>query len=510
VDALLIAGLSAAVLLVHDVSYLLHQPFWMDEAWVADSLRAPMHLTPRLSSSTPLGWSLLLRLVPAGGGQGYRLVPLAFTMMATATAYLLGRELRIGGRAGAVLVGVSVLLCPGLLVRDDLKQYTAEAWAALTVLLLVARLENQWSGRRLAQLMVFAVAGLLVADTVVFVGLAAIAALLLDSLRRRDRRRAFQVGGGAVGVLAAWAGFYAIVIRPNVTAKLESFWDVAYVPRHGGVHALMAFMSTATHNVVPYIGFRWWPVDAVLVLGGLAVLARRGRFLVAAVLPFTLALQLAASGARRYPFGDLRTSTFWVAMASVAAAGGVAAAVEAVARRRRRLSVATLAVSIGLWTLAADPHIRSHPIPDEDARAQTAFVDQHFRPGDVVIVSETASFGFAYYDRRLHPTFARFAGIENGFLPSWPDQPWIVRMTGHRPADVSRALGQAAARLAAEGPRHTGRIWIVRSHLFPDEAPEWRAALAGERVITYAVGREPLLLYEPPATSGSSGPAHVA
>src|SRR5262249_39739686 len=38
-------ALALSVLVVHDVPYLLQHSFWVDEAWVADSVRAPARLT---------------------------------------------------------------------------------------------------------------------------------------------------------------------------------------------------------------------------------------------------------------------------------------------------------------------------------------------------------------------------------------------------------------------------------------------------------------------------------
>ena len=61
----LVVGLS--VLAVHDVGYILRAPFWLDEAWVAATVRAPLGMVGSLTSSTPIGFTLLLRLVPFGG-----------------------------------------------------------------------------------------------------------------------------------------------------------------------------------------------------------------------------------------------------------------------------------------------------------------------------------------------------------------------------------------------------------------------------------------------------------
>src|SRR5260370_42451856 len=66
-DCCLAATVGLAVLVVWNVHYLLSQPYWLDEAWVADSVRAPLAVIPRLSARTPLGWVLLLPLVPLRG-----------------------------------------------------------------------------------------------------------------------------------------------------------------------------------------------------------------------------------------------------------------------------------------------------------------------------------------------------------------------------------------------------------------------------------------------------------
>src|SRR5260221_7764759 len=138
-----LAGLS--VVFFTNVDFNLFQPYWLDEAWVADSVRAPLGLVPQLASSTPLGWTLLLRLVPFGGPERQRLVPLAFYALAVAVAYLLGRELRLTRFTAGLLTAAAVLLAPSMLARGDLKQYTAEACSAVLVWLLVARAERAWS-----------------------------------------------------------------------------------------------------------------------------------------------------------------------------------------------------------------------------------------------------------------------------------------------------------------------------------------------------------------------------
>ena len=133
----LVAVLGLLVLVVHDVGYLIGQPFWTDEAWVAVTTRFPLSDLLATTSSTPIGWSVLLRLVTVGGRQTSRLLPLAFAGAAVVIGYWFARRLAWQRRDTAILAGVlaaaAVLLVPAMLIRDDLKQYTADAAFALLV-----------------------------------------------------------------------------------------------------------------------------------------------------------------------------------------------------------------------------------------------------------------------------------------------------------------------------------------------------------------------------------------
>ena len=202
IDACLAVAFGLAVLLVHDVPYMLRQSFWVDEGWVADTVRAPIGLTHSLGLITPLGWTFLLRLVPFGGPERLRLVPLAFTMLAAAAGYIFGRELRLTRYTTGILTGAAVLLSPAMLVQNDLKEYTAEAAACLVVLTLMARIENEWRLRRLAAIAAVASFGLLFANTLLFVGVAAMASLALECLVSRSYRRIIDIAVASAGMLS--------------------------------------------------------------------------------------------------------------------------------------------------------------------------------------------------------------------------------------------------------------------------------------------------------------------
>lgn len=94
VQGLVALGLTVLAVAIRDPRYLLTRSFWLDEGWVVDSVRAPLHQLELLTSSTPIGWTLLLRLVPpVGGPERYRLLPLAFAALTALAAWRLGRML---------------------------------------------------------------------------------------------------------------------------------------------------------------------------------------------------------------------------------------------------------------------------------------------------------------------------------------------------------------------------------------------------------------------------------
>ena len=98
--------LGLLVLVVHDVGYLLRQPFWTDEAWVAVTTRFPLSQLPATTSSTPIGWSALMRVVTVSGTQTARLLPLGFAGAAVMIAYWFARRLGWRWQAASVTAGL--------------------------------------------------------------------------------------------------------------------------------------------------------------------------------------------------------------------------------------------------------------------------------------------------------------------------------------------------------------------------------------------------------------------
>jgi hypothetical protein len=498
-DCCLAATVGLAVLVVWDIHYLLSQPYWLDEAWVADSVRAPLALVPRLSVSTPLGWVLLLRLVPAGGPERQRLIPLAFAGLAAAAGYLLGRELRLTPFAAGILTGAAVLLSPAMLARGDLKQYTAEAFSAVLLWLLVARLENAWSRRRLAAVAVTASAGCLFATTAILTGAAAFAALGLECLLRRQWRRLAEAAVAAAGMLAIFGVVYLVVLRPRITPGLAYYWKPKYLP--GSQPNALDFLRVQFHDLSPVLGlFSTRPAAAVtslaLAAGGVFALARLRRPALAAMLPLTIALVIAASAASAYPFGDQRTSTFWLVMVPVLMAIAIAAVIHAATRQwgrwpRWMAALAATAVALAGWVTANGGYARSQAINPENPYAQVMFVQAHARQGDVILVNVEASFGFAYYYKAPPGAYPAVSTIATEFVPQYPGKPRIIIATGRDKRAVAYAGLLAGAAIAAEPPGHRGRIWLITDHLGSAERSLWQQDLPAGKVTTLALSHEP-------------------
>jgi hypothetical protein len=496
----MVALLCLLVLEFHDVGYLLSQPYWHDEAWVAVTTRFPLSQLPLVTSSTPIGWSFLLRLFTVGHGESGRLLPLTFAALAVVPAYWLARRLDWKDRGAAIVAGslaaAAVLLVPAMLVRDDLKQYTADAFMALAILAATARLERRWSRRGLALLSAAAWGGMLLSDAAAFTGAAALGALCLVQLGRRDWRRLAAASVAAVVTALLGVGVYALFDARSVVPGLTRYWGDFYVPVRQGVAASARFVvgqfELMQHplpgTLVPgasYFGLgpAWLAIP--LVLAGLVTIARLGRPVTALAAAALWPEMLVLAALRKYPFLDLRTSTFLVTVTAVVAAIGVAgicATVRAWLRGGRLGS----AVAVGLaaaaligFGLAAGPYVRSHAIPFEPIRQQTEYVAAHAAPSDPIVVSANSNWGFAYYWPHGSPATRRDLANLQLYQAVFPAQRRIIVVRERDYAQIKAAMTQAM-RMAGAGTCR--RIWLVRVQENAAETAAWADVLSRLRL----------------------------
>ena len=118
---------------------------------------------------------------------------------------------------------------------------------------------------------------------------------------------------------------------------------------------------------------------------------------------------LAIAAVRKYPFLDLRTSTFLFVVTAVVAAVGRLAGVCSLLRPwlKGGIAIAVAAVAVAGFALAVKPYVRSHLIPNEDVRDQARYVATHAAPSDVILVNLNSNWGFAYYWPVGHPSRRR-------------------------------------------------------------------------------------------------------
>jgi hypothetical protein len=528
----LVLALLVLATLSRRLGYLFSHSFWLDEGWVADSVRAPLGQLRLLTSSTPIGWTLLLRLVPAvGAPERLRLLPLAFAVAAVVPAYLLGRRL---GRVQAVAAGLAAALAPGALANDDLKQYTADVFVTLLLLSLAAWAESGWevdpsgataspgprtprssgataslheprtprsSGataslheprtpRRLLVLCAACLPAVLVSHVTVFVSAAVLAALALRCLAERRWRRLGRVVGLGLAVALLEGAVYLAFASAGDNAGMQRYWAPFFVPLSAGPGQAAAFVASRLAAALGRAGFGPWALAAALAVAGLAALWRGRLPATALAVPLLLAELVVAGAARRYPFLDERTSLFFTVLVTVCAGLGAGALLAPAFRRPLTAPIGLLGAGLAAALLlpAGRAAVRT-PMPGSTLRQQVAFVLAERRPGDVVVVGRNASYAFAYYWPQ-RPTFARSrTGTAVLFQVEYPDRPDLVVAHARSQAEADAAIRRARARTSS------GRIWLVLAEA-GDGGPIWPTAAPAARRANG--GRLPMLLQVPP------------
>jgi hypothetical protein len=502
-EQLAVLGLGLLVLAVHDVGYMLRQSYWADEAWVAVSTRFPLSQLPATTSSSPIGWSVLVRLATVRGTESARLMPLAFAGAAVVVAYWFAR--RIGWRweaasvVSGVLAALGVLLIPAMLVRDDLKQYTAEAFTVLLTLALTSRLERDWSRRGLVVLSVSVWAGMLFSNAIAFVGVAAFAALCVVQFLRGAWGRLAEaaVAGVCTGVfmLGVYEVFDARAVSP---LSASTYWPQYFMPLSRGLHASAAFVIHSFSHERAYFGLGAAWLAVPLVIAGLVTIAWLGRPATALAIAALWPEMLLLSTLKKFPFLNTRTSTFLFVITIVVAAIGLVGLCALARRWFRDLAPAALTVVavlavVGL-AVGSQPFLRSHSIPNEDVKDQTLYVASHAARDDAILVSLASNWGFAYYWPTGQPSRRFTTADMQQYVAYFPGQPRIVVASARDNAGVALALSQALAQARQHG---CARIWLVRTHISHGEGAAWVQALRAQRQTASPAGPGGLSVIRP-------------
>jgi hypothetical protein len=474
-EALTVAALLVLAIVVRRPAYLLSHSFWVDEGWVADSVRAPIEQLPLLTSSTPVGWTLLLRAVPPiGGPQHLRLLPLAFAVVSVLPAWWLGRRLGLAlgrtARLYGLAAGLAVALVPLGLACHDLKQYTAEACLALVLVGAAVRLEAAWSRRRLAELVAACILAFPFSNTAPFVAAGLLGGLALATMARQAWRPLAELIVAAAAVALAQGAFYAMVASAGDNAAMRAYWSPDFVPDGQGLGMAADFVAGRFANALGGLGLGPWPVATALLGLGLVALARAGLGGVALATPLIAVELLAAATLHRYPLLDRRTSLFITTLWMVLALLGLAWVTLQLTRWRPATVLALAAVvAVAATLVPAARRAAVTPFPDEDVHAIVEYVLGQRQPGDAIVTSHLDAYAFAWY---------------------WPDQPVFMPTRAptavrfqvtYPPGEIivarwsdAAAIGDALAQVRAG----TRRIWLVVDRVTADQLARWLTSLA--------------------------------
>lgn len=506
-DSLALLALLCLLPILHDVKTMLTAPYWLDEAWVALSVRFPLRDLPVTTSSSPLGWSFLLRLVP--DPDHLRLVTLVFQGIAVVAAYGFGRSLRWSTPGRGVVAGAAcaaaVLLLPAQQVRHDLKQYTADAAVTVGVLALVTWVEQRWSRRRLNVLTAVVAAAMLFSHVTAIVAPCAFGGLLLAAALRRQWLRLVEVAVAGLNAGLVLTAVYFGISMQGRNAPMQQFW----ADNFPGVTELPGYLGRQIDTLMPVVGAPG-PVVVALLVAGTLTLVRRDRPATAVAVMLLPVVATTVGVAGIYPLLELRTSHFLLVTAAAVAGLGVAGlaglAADLACRGLSRVRPAVLAAAVCAVLLGGyaagnsrwyrfdgnESGLYYTAIAVTDVRSATEYVAAHRRPNDVVVMNNAAWYGFAFYSR--HDTLKLVVPHGNtvGWWVAMPGRSDVVVVPGHDTAAVRAGLRQAVELAARRGDG--AQVWLIRSHVIGDEVDAWRQALAAYRVEQVTDGVEPVAL----------------
>ena len=493
-DSLIAAVLVLATFFVHPYGLLTNRPYWLDEAWVASLTRLPFGRAIDLSLTTPPGWLALLWVVPGGVAKHGRLLTLAFSMLSAGAAYVFARGIawneRGIARGAAVAAAIAVTCVPIAIVRNDLKQYTADAFFALVLLAVTRFVDADSNPRAVVWLGAAALVAVPFSTNAAFVAVACFTGLLAVAVvaRRRDRAVATLLVGGVVAL--GFAVVFAAVVFPRISRVLTSFWDAYYLT--GGPVHMLDQSWTRLGNLSTFLAMPAWVFMALFALG-IVALVRLHATAVAIAVPFLWIEMAVAARFQKYPFLDRRTFHFVLIPTVAVIVIGVAWVVVKLARRVLVAGVLLAVLAAALFFHGVSPHWQEFGIRHEDVRAQTAYVANHMQPNDIVVVNMNGHYGFAYY--WPHPVSASPSTVAAAFVMDVHDPNVLVAGFGRKA--VRTTLGKAMDLQRQYGSG--SRVFIVLSHMNTEDKAEWSEAFGAlqlhPRVVR--VGVEPLRVIDP-------------
>ncbi len=437
--------------------YGIHRSLWLDEAWVANSVRAAslggmfrggewLQTSPPLFLLAARASVVLFGLSTAA----FRAVPLLFALIAVTALFLAVR--RASNESWAVLAAAALgFLSTAIEYFRSFKQYGGEVAAVAVVLFAaVTYLQSPKYYRWL-------VAAVAVAIPLAYPMAFVVPGLVLAVWGAGGFRRAAILAALAA---AEFALLYWFFITPNVSPALWTYWQASLERAYGATAwaAMLFGLAVAVHLALRLLrgehGAREW-------------------IQIVCLLPCILLVAAELTG--WYP-ASARTRLFLrpclLLLAAVTFDGVLARWPRVQSVLARALPVAAVALVLGgVYT-----QFRAHADdPFEDYAGAVDYLRAHVQPNDLLLVHASARQGFQLY-----------AAIDGWDAPAvygetgWP----CCRRTANAPphSATPQAVYHDLAAKVPDGFR--GRVWLVYStrpehwnYVGLDEATLWRSHL---------------------------------
>ena len=209
-----------------------------------------------------------------------------------------------------------------------LKQYTAEAFVAVALALLLAWVERAWSWRSLAAYAAAGVAAFLVSNTAPLVSAAGLGGLWLVALAARRWSRLPALAATTVVLGLVDAALYQALANNGGTLALRRYWRLRYLSLDDGLGNAAHLVWQRLATELGSLGWGPWWLALALIGVGLATLWRAGLPALALAVPAVGAELVVLGFAGAYPFLERRTAIFYASLLTITAAAGLATLVR--------------------------------------------------------------------------------------------------------------------------------------------------------------------------------------
>ncbi len=460
-----VLGLLVVGTVLRLVPLVQNRNLWIDEAMLALNLveRTPAQLLEPLdwNQGAPPGFLILVKATISVLGTAewsLRLIPFLSSVLGLlGFAWVANRWLRAPTAVAAILLyAVSPYL---ISYSAECKQYASDA--ALTVGVLAAAttlLQSQGRFHNWVALTGVGVLAVWLSHSIIFVLGGCAAALLIDSVYRRDRARTVH----CLVVVGCWLMSFGICFVGSLrhleaNRFLVNYWSGHFLPLAPWRLGTLAWLGEHLFSLVAYPGglggteIKAGGIAVALAALGLAGFARE-RWVAAVVLVAPLLLALLASGLQKYPFAG-RLLLFSVPLLILTVARGADVAVSALRPLQPHSAYLALGI-LGSATLLETYQGLETPPRQEQIQPVMEQLHKQWKPGDQIYVYYGAIPAFRFYGRDGRFPSGVILGTESR-----------EGRTSYRD-ELQRFLGKP-------------RVWLLFSHRYQEEESLIRAYAEG-------------------------------